>query len=282
MREDIQIRAMSRQDLDRAIDWARQEGWNPGLADGDCFYTCDPEGFLLAFEGVEPVASISVVAYGNDFGFLGFYICRADRRGRGIGYRLWRAGLERMGGRCIGLDGVVDQQANYRKEGFVLAHRNVRFGGKVDSAVPADPRLRSIDPTMVEALQTYDRPFFAGPRGTFLRCWLSPSDLRSGYALVEDERVIGYGVIRRCHEGFKIGPLFADTAEGADLLFRALAAQTEGATVFLDPPLPNGAAIAMAESYGMKPVFETARMYRGTAPDLPLQKTFGITTFELG
>jgi hypothetical protein len=32
----------------------------------------------------------------------------------------------------------------------------------------------------------------------------------------------------------------------------------------------------------MTPMFETARMYRGRAPDLPLDRIFGITTFELG
>jgi len=32
----------------------------------------------------------------------------------------------------------------------------------------------------------------------------------------------------------------------------------------------------------MKPVFETARMYTGAAPDLPLPKLFGVTSFELG
>ncbi|HIP77670.1 MAG TPA: GNAT family N-acetyltransferase, partial [Kiloniellaceae bacterium] len=45
---------------------------------------------------------------------------------------------------------------------------------------------------------------------------------------------------------------------------------------------PNESAVGLAESYGMTPVFETARMYRGPAPKLPLERTFGITTFELG
>jgi hypothetical protein len=28
--------------------------------------------------------------------------------------------------------------------------------------------------------------------------------------------------------------------------------------------------------------FETARMYKGPAPSLPLERIFGVTTFELG
>ena len=30
------------------------------------------------------------------------------------------------------------------------------------------------------------------------------------------------------------------------------------------------------------PVFETARMYRGGQPQLPLDRVFGVTSFELG
>ena len=40
--------------------------------------------------------------------------------------------MARLEGRVVGLDGVVDQQANYQRSGFVLAHRNIRFGGVVD------------------------------------------------------------------------------------------------------------------------------------------------------
>ena len=92
----------------------------------------------------------------------------------------------------------------------------------------------------------------------------------------------GYGVIRACREGFKIGPLFADTDAGAQALFQALAALHPGASIVLDVPVPNRAGVALAESHGMAPVFETARMYRGPSPDLPLDSIYGITTFELG
>jgi hypothetical protein len=38
----------------------------------------------------------------------------------------------------------------------------------------------------------------------------------------------------------------------------------------------------MAEQAGLDAVFETARMYKGKPPSLPLAQIFGITTFELG
>lgn len=282
MNTPIDIRKMTRPELDIAIGWAADEGWNPGISDGDPFHAADPEGFLMAWRGDQPIASVSVVRYGQDFGFLGFYICRPEHRGKGFGWAVWQAGLTRLDGRTVGLDGVVDQQDNYRKSGFVLAHRNVRFGGVVTCDPPADPRLHPIAPGLATAIADYDAPFFPAPRRRFLDHWLTPGRDRSGIALIEDGRVAGYGVIRDCREGCKIGPLFSDSEAGADLLFRALSSAKAGQTVYLDPPEPNAAAMGLAERYGLAPVFETARMYRGNAPDLPLERIYGITTFELG
>ncbi|KLK92202.1 GCN5 family acetyltransferase [Microvirga vignae] len=278
---ELSICIMTRDDLDRAIDWASAEGWNPGLKDADCFMTVDRTGFLVGCLGDEPIASISVVRYSGAFGFLGFYIVRPDQRGCGFGYRLWQAGMDYLEDRTIGLDGVVAQQENYARSGFVLAHRNVRYGGSPQIDTPSDTRLRQVTPEIIDAVLAYDRPFFAAPREAFLRCWLQP-DTRTAMALVEDGNVRGYGVMRACRSGYKIGPLFADGEREADLLFQALASQAKGASVFLDLPEPNQAAIRLAAQYNLSPVFETARMYRGEKPDLPLSRTYGITTFELG
>jgi hypothetical protein len=145
---------------------------------------------------------------------------------------------------------------------------------------PADPRLQPVTAALVPAIIEYDRRFFPAPRDAFMQAWLRP-DRRRPIALVDKGVVRGYGVIRACRQGQKIGPLFADTADIADILFRALAAAMPG-LIFLDPPEPNGPAVALARNHGLTPVFETARMYRGTAPTLPLQNIYGITTFELG
>ena len=278
---DLVIRPASRGELDLVLEWAAQEGWNPGLSDAQCFHVTDPEGFLLALRDGEPVASISVVRYGSDFGFLGLYIVRPDLRGRGYGHRLWQAGMARLEGRTVGLDGVVAQQENYRRSGFSLAHRNIRYGGQPGVHAPEDARIEAVEGGCRDAVLAYDRAFFPAPREGFLRCWLAPRR-HEARIFVEAGAVRGYGVLRRCQTGFKIGPLFAETEEGAEALFRSLAAQAGGEPVFLDLPEPNSAAQALAARHGLAPVFETARMYRGPAPKLPLSRIYGITTFELG
>src|SRR5258705_10063353 len=137
-KSDLSIRTMRPDEISIAVDWAAAEGWNPGLADDACFAAADPEGFFIGELEGAPAATISCVNYGTSFAFLGFYIVRADLRGRGYGLRIWNAAIAHAGPRVIGLDGVVAQQENYRKSGFQLAYANVRYGGTV--AAPATPR----------------------------------------------------------------------------------------------------------------------------------------------
>ena len=98
-----------------------------------------------------------------------------------------------------------------------------------------------------------------------------------------DDVELSAATIRKCQEGYKIGPLFALAPEPARSLFNACCAVAEpGAQVIIDVPESNTISIAMAQDHGLEPVFETARMYRGEAPKLPLSEIYGVTTFELG
>jgi hypothetical protein len=47
-------------------------------------------------------------------------------------------------------------------------------------------------------------------------------------------------------------------------------------------PEPNTAAVALVEEYGLRPSFETARMYTGPVRPYAAERVFGVTTLELG
>lgn len=280
--DGFRVDVMAEADVALAVDWAAAEGWNPGLSDAACFRAADPGGFLVGrLDGV-PVATISVVRYGTSFAFLGLYIVAPAQRGKGYGLRLWRAGLARAAGRTVGLDGVLAQQANYRKSGFALAYRNIRYQGRGGSTAPPDPRVEPLSARPVDEVIAYDRPFFPDDRTAFLRAWLAQPQARA-LAVVDRGRLAGYGVVRPCRSGWKVGPLFADAPDLAEALAGGLAAYVPAdAPLFLDVPEPNAAALALAERRGMTVAFETARMYAGRAPDLPQHRLFGVTSFELG
>jgi len=278
---DLLVRTMRPDEVAIAVNWAAAEGWNPGLADDACFAVPDPEGFFIGeLDGV-PAATVSCVNYGASFAFLGFYIVRQDLRGHGYGLRMWNAAVAHAGPRVIGLDGVVAQQQNYQKSGFKLAYANVRYGGVV--AVPDMPqgRVVALSDVPLAAVEAYDATVFPAPRSAFLRRWIgSPGHV--GRALVRDGELVGWGVIRPCRKGRKIGPLVAHDRSAAEIILQALLAGAGGGEIFLDAPGINRDAVALAQDLGLVPVFETARMYTGSIPPLRLDRVFGVTSFELG
>lgn len=276
------IRTMTRTDLDMAVEWAAAEGWNPGLHDAGSFYAADPNGFLIGLLDDEPIAVISVVKYGESFGFLGFYIVKPEYRGLGYGLKIWNAGLESLQGRNIGLDGVVAQQENYKRSGFQLAYSNQRYEGTGGGEPVNDPQIVSLSSLPFEAIAAYDQPFYPDERTTFLRHWVTQTDsLALGW--MENGQLAGYGIVRPCRNGYRIGPLFADTPTIAGKLFEALKARIpQDAPLFLDVSEANAAAVELAENAGMTMMFETARMYTGETPSLPIERLYGVTTLELG
>jgi ribosomal protein S18 acetylase RimI-like enzyme len=278
---DLQIRNLRPEEISIAADWAAAEGWNPGLSDAACFAIPDAKGFFVGEIDGEPVATVSCVNYDDRFAFLGFYIVRSDFRDRGHGLRIWNAAIAHAGTRVIGLDGVVAQQNNYKKSGFQLAYANIRYGGIVAAPLRPPADVVALDTIPFARVEADDATVFPAPRAGFLRAWIDTSG-HIGRALLRDGKLAAWGVIRPCRTGRKIGPLVADDRAAAEAIAQALLASAGDGEVFLDVPAVNREAIALAESLGLAPVFETARMYTGPIPPLRIDRVFGVTSFELG
>src|SRR3954447_14270634 len=215
----FRIRVMRPEEISLALEWAAAEGWNPGRRDAECFAVVDPQGFLVGEVDGGPAAVISNVNYDDRLAFLGLYIVRPDLRGRGYGLQIWRAALEHSGARTVGLDGVVAQQANYRKAGFVLAYRNIRFGGTVAGSGTES----TLAPPPVAPAVTDDARVFPATRDALIRAWLT-AEGHVARGLVRDGELEAWGVIRPCRHGCKIGPLIARDRASAETVFAALVA----------------------------------------------------------
>lgn len=279
------FRAATRAEFDLAVDWAAKEGWNPGLDDREIFWESDPEGFVCVEREGEVIATGSIVSYGGAFGFMGFFIVREDLRGQGIGRRFWHWRKRQLQSRLqpgasIGMDGVFDMQRFYASGGFAFSHRNLRMEG-IGQTRAVKPGIVDLSRITFELVSEYDRRCFGFARDLFLRKWIAMKQAKACGAY-DDSNLKGFGVIRKCLSGYKIGPLFADSAEIGEALFSALANEAIGEPLILDTPENNPAAIDLAKRHGMKEVFGCARMYCGSAPNLPWDRIFGVTTFELG
>jgi hypothetical protein len=278
----FEVATASADDVVRVMEWANDEGWNPASTDRFAFHAMDPGAFLMGRLDGEPVTCISVVRYGAGFGFLGCYIARPEVRGKGYGIQIWNAGMKRLAGRNVGLDGVVAQQGNYRKSGFRHAWNNARHEGMPAFAV-APPGVRLVDARSLpfDKLATYDRRFFPEARDSFLAPWITIPE-RVALAALQGGEIVGFGVIRAAVAASRIGPLYAASPAIASALVTALAAAMPGKPVAIDMPDFNEAGARLAEQLGLKPAFETARMYTGAEPAIDRAGLFGVASFELG
>ncbi|WOO42428.1 hypothetical protein RZN69_04950 [Rubellicoccus peritrichatus] len=282
--EEVSYRNATRDELDIAVSWAAAEGWNPGLDDADVFWETDPEGYVVAERDGEVIATGSIVSYG-DFGFMGFFIVKQELRSQHIGTGFWQWRKEMLHkrltpGAAIGMDGVFDMQPFYARGGFKFTHRNLRMEGVGRPSQPAG-NLSELSMVPFDKVADLDKRCFGFDRERFLRKWIAP---KHGLALgaFDGDHLQGYGVVRQCGRGYKIGPLFAETSETAESIFLALSDRAAGEPIFLDTPENNPAAMALARKYEMSEVFGCARMYAGPAPSLPWENIYGVTTFELG
>lgn len=112
----------------------------------------------------------------------------------------------------------------------------------------------------------------------------------------------GLGTVRPGRDAFRVGPLYADAPEVATALMTHLlsavakqaaamgdregggdaAAALQAPLVDIDVPTANASASELVASLGFAPGFTCARMYKGTAPALPLHRIYGVGTLELG
>lgn len=276
------IEHMSLEEVELAMEWAAQEGWNPGLDDAACFYHADPNGFFAGKLNNTIIAVGSAVIYDENFAFCGLYMVDKAFREQGYGILLTQSRLNYAGDRNVGIDGVLKMCPRYERLGYRFAHQNVRYRFEhLSLKTPTKSKIFLISPKHFKAVVAYDRIHFPAERSRFLKHWLYQPH---GMALVylEEDIIKGYGVIRQCLSGFKIGPLFADTPAIADTLFTHLAVQAKEAPIYLDAPEVNQRALILTHHYKGQRVFETARMYLKYEPPLPLENIYGVTTFELG
>ncbi len=226
------------------------------------------------------IGSVSIVRYDDTFMFGGLYIVHPDYREMGIGRAVLRFRDEICRRTATwGLMGYSPCSQSTRNQGLCL-HTGIS-GSKASEKVSVDKTLTPLREVPFPRILAYDSKFFPTVREGFLKHFLYQPDCK-GYASITNGSLDGYGFIRKCFNGYKIGPLFAGNSQIAEKIYSALSAFADGMPVFLDVPEPNAAGMALAKAHGMTEVFGTARMYTRELPKLPVEQIFGVTTFELG
>ena len=124
---------------------------------------------------------------------------------------LTKASLDYIGDRNAGLDGVEAMAEKYARLGYRRAHRSTRHSFIPKQQQAPTREIVSLSQVPFATLAAYDRAHFFAPRDRFLERWVSQPHA-VGLALIDDAQLKGYGVLRKCRVGHKIGPTFCRRA----------------------------------------------------------------------
>jgi GNAT superfamily N-acetyltransferase len=317
---NITIRvSTSAAEMERVVQWAADEGWNPGLEDHTVFSKITSTTDLYIAElgdereptrggestredgegSNDPLGSLAgaacIVNHCATVAFLGLFIVRPELRRRGIGRALWLRALAHARGRTVLLEGVAAQQANYAKSGFVSMGASRRLQGTISklrarreagNEVGAGAGGHGAATREIEKDGGDDLPVL-----TMLDRAASGYD-RAAYvaawtAPARTRRTViakagdGFATIRQSQDAYRIGPIVASDDNLAVDLALAAAACFGAERVYIDvvPEAPTFAAYL--QSAGFTVSFETARMYLGEQPTISASLK-ALANMELG
>ncbi len=282
--EGFEIGPMTRPEASVLESWAAAEGWNPGLNDMDVAWASDPDAFIALRKAGELVGGGTIIAYGRKAGFMGLFIMRADLRRQGLGRVLWHERLRRLRARLdadapIGMDGVFDMVPFYASGGFELLYRDLRFEGVASGTL--DPGSIPLEDVPWPEIAAYDLAVSGIDRPDFMQRWIGQPGGK-GFAMKRRGALAGFGFVRPCRTGYKIGPLYADDEHVARALIESLLSGIAGSPVALDVPEVHKIAVWLAEDRGWTQSFGCARMVNGVETAPPPDRVFGVTSFEFG
>ena len=280
------------------VKWMAEEKWRPGLKDAECFLACDPSGTLVGELNGKPICCVAITKYGDNFGFIGMYIVRKEYRGKGYGLTIFNAAIERVKPTRtpLALYSVLHREKMYQKKGFQSHCYGARFDFDVPTAISCLSEISEQSPVSVqcldqvdhEALFAYDSHTFGFPRHAFLSKWLRVPGSQAHVATDGEGSVVGYVVARPTfvkEEGFKIGPLFADSVTIAEKLLKAVIEELQE-----EEPVPAVCIYSFTEKgkllasrlQGKRSLDCVYMTTAGFLPKACFDKWFGVTTLETG
>ncbi len=292
----LKIRPLERRDISCVTHWSRIEGFAPGIGDVGIYRHTDRQGLWVGWLGNKPIGCIAGIRYNASYGFIGLFIVTSEYRGNGYGCELWKHALNHLENLpCIGLEAAPSRITDYSKWGFKASSDTTRWQLIHSDKLLKDnllfnnqfEQLHLLEGHNIpsNSIQAYDAKREPSPRPHFLSDWLNHSAGKVLALVDRDNNCHGFGRIRPCllkeGEGWRIGPLIADSDELAELLIRNLTERHPG-IILLDSPGLNPGANDLCERLGFNKSSQTLRMYKGTQPTIQMKDVYGLACLELG
>jgi hypothetical protein len=113
------------------------------------------------------------------------------------------------------------------------------------------------------------------PRAAYLSEWFKPTPSRKTIILGTDPDRVAYATFRKCAEGVKVGPFQAFDRDQATALLRSRPFVSGSENTFIDIP-------DLVVEMQFKPVFETAKMVKGSPAMTQFPPYSAVASLELG
>jgi hypothetical protein len=139
---------------------------------------------------------------------------------------------------------------------------------------------------MLQLMVKYDTSLWGSSRHEMFNTMLMQPE---SYAFVTFNQktgaINGYGVIRPCIKGYRIGPIYCEDKESAKLLTEILTAQIpSGSKIIFDIPDKNTFSHLFAEYFNLTAASEvdTKAMFKGEPHDGREEICYGVASLEIG
>jgi GNAT superfamily N-acetyltransferase len=282
----IRIRLMTVDDIPLGMRLKSQAGWNQIEADWRRFLDLEPEGCFVADLNGVPAATLTTCTFGP-VAWIAMVLVDETLRGRGLAKALLAhalAFLEGRGVRTIRLDATDLGRPLYEKLGFVVEYQLARYQGvlPVRGTVPR-PRGVGEEPLLASQLAEIvrlDRQVTGTDRSKLLLRLLV--EIPSASKAVQDGReVTGFLLGRPGSQAWQTGPCVA-TADAGHVLLQDAWWEYAGRPVYVDIPIGNRQATALAEAAGLVAQRYFLRMCRGPSVGECIERVWASSGPEMG
>ena len=265
--------------LDQALEQSQRLSWPYRLEDW-AFALKLGRGFAIELDG-RLAGTALWWPYGKDFASAGMIIVANEAQRKGIGARLMAALLADAAGRRIILNSTQEGRALYTRLGFApydTLHQHqavLAEAPSLDRTVP----LRAATSNDRDALIELDRAASGMDRTALFDALSAIGDIM---VISRDDRVTGYGCVRKWGRGVVIGPVVAHDVIDAKALISALAARHVGEFVRIDVTVSCGLS-PWLETIGLPRTDDALCMSLGEPPQFDPDVTlYALSNQSLG
>ncbi len=253
---------MTEEDFDFCLELTHLEKWGYIRADFFRLKGFEPDGCFIARDGARRLGMVTTTSYGN-FAFIGMLIVPERERGRGIGEKLLRHGLDylkRKGVETIELDGVFRAVSLYRKCGFRDKYLSLRFyrpGERKNIEIKGGDKFSAEDILLIDKSSTgLDRTRMLNKYFKDIPKHIYNNRAKNGYAIV-----------RPRDRFYTIGPFVASGDAAFEELLDSIIADYKDIRLTMGVPEFRAGGVSILKERGFLYGQPCLRMYLGKRRD---------------